>query len=247
MPFELETAVGYRSFQEYNDAVRSIDLYNTVLRPSGVEATLADTIMAGNIANAWESLQKAMDAPLGMLLLGRVTMRFPEASIERLLDESLGVSLADSTPEKRVLDSFMHANFGIATEFQPGSILWLNNWTILANDSFILGGIQANMPFYLVSDRSQQNIWDAKFKRLTVTGREIIALLISGYSINKAPDGTEVFRNKSLSPRGLTLNEYTKAVDYFSRNLNWEVLTRPDLYSIDFNFEANIIRDVLFL
>ena len=247
MPFEIETAIGYRSFSEYNSSVRSIDLYNKVLRPTGIDSTLADTIMSGLIANAWESMQNAVSAPMGMLMLGRVTMQPAEGNIDQLLDENIGMTLADSTSEKRVLDMYMHANFGTATEFQKGSILWLNNWTILANDSFILGGIQANLPFYLVSDRSKENIWDFKANRLTVTGREIIALLIAGYSIGKAPDGSEVFRNKSSSPRGITLTEYMRAVDYFTRNSNWEVLARPDLYSINFNFEANIISDILFL
>lgn len=247
MPFELETAVGYRNFEEFNAAARQIDVYNNILRPIGINQTLADTIQAGHVANAWEMLVNTSEAPLQMVMLGRVSVKVPEANIEKLLDEDVGISLVESTPENSLLDANMHANFSIVTEFSKGSISWSNNWTLLMNDSLILGGIQKNLPFYLVSKRTPSNIWDSRFNRLTVTGRELVGLLTSGYMIGKMADGSEVLRNKSESPRGLALDEYQRAVNYFSRNRNWEVLARPDLYGIDFNFESNFIRDVWFL
>ena len=51
--------------------------------------------------------------------------------------------------------------------------------------------------FYLVSKRIPENIWDARGNRLTVTGRELVALLTSGYKIQRMADGSEYLYNDS--------------------------------------------------
>ncbi len=113
------------------------------------------------------------------------------------------------------------------------------------NDALILGGIQKNLPFYLVSKRIPENIWDARGNRLTVTGRELVALLTSGYKIQRMADGSEYLYNDSEQPRGLTLPEYNRAVDYFSFvPRRWGYLTEPNLTSIEFDFLRNMIVGV---
>ena len=257
MPYpniQVLTTMGYNNFDKFRLDVFRLNRYyfhGLKARSTPGQSPLSyDVFRAhymGNIANAWGMLVNTMDNPLGTVLLGRVAMQFPMQDPQQIasLDEMVGVRLRDSTVEVPLLDEAMHKNFGIATEYSSGSISWSNNWTLLMNDALILGGIQKNLPFYLVSKRIPENIWDARGNRLTVTGRELVALLTSGYKIQRMADGSEYLYNDSEQPRGLTLPEYNRAVDYFSFvPRRWGYLTEPNLTSIEFDFLRNMIVGV---
>ena len=58
-------------------------------------------------------------------------------------------------------------------------------------------------------------------------------------------DGSEYLYNDSEQPRGLTLPEYNRAVDYFSFvPRRWGYLPEPNLTSIEFDFLRNMIVGV---
>lgn len=249
---QISTVMGYDNFNSFRLDVYRLNRYYffglTPRRSVGTAPLSYDVYRAhymGNIANAWGMMINTMENPLGMVMLGRVAMQFPQRNPQEIasLDELVGVRLADSTVEVPLLDEPMHANFGIATEYSSGSVSWSNNWTLLMNDMLILGGIQRNLPFYLVSRRVTENIWDSRNQRLTVTGRELVAILTSGYKIRRMEDGSECLYNESSSPRGITLPEYNRAVDYFSFS-RWRYLTEPNLVGIEFDFQRNLILNV---
>lgn len=257
MPYpniQIFTTMGYNNFHQFRIDVFNLNRYyfqGLTARTSPGTAPLSyDVFRAhyyGNIANAWGMLVNTMNNPLETVLLGRVAMQFPTMNPQEIasLDQLVGVRLKDSTVEVPLLDEAMHQNFGIATEYTSGSISWSNNWTLLMNDSLILGGIQKNLPFYLVSKRTSENIWDARNGRLTVTGRELVGILTSGYKIRRMQDGSEYLYNDSANPRGITLPEYNRAVDYFSLlPQRWGYLTEPNLTAIEFDFQRNVITGV---
>lgn len=257
MPFAniyINTAMGYNNFTKFKMDVNSLGRhYKQGLLPRrltnevNVSYDVFKSVYYGNVANAWGMLINTMDNPLQTVLLGRVAMQFPSRKPEDIasLDELIGISLKDSTVEVPLLDEPMHKNFGIATEFSSGSISWSNNWTLLMNDALILGGIQKNLPFYLVSKRSAENIWDSRNGRLTVTGRELIAVMTSGYKMKRLQDGSEYMYNDFENPRGITLPEYNRAVDFFSKSVSrWGYLTEPELLSMTYDFESNILTHV---
>lgn len=257
MPYpniQITTAMGYNNFSKFRKDIGTLSkYYSQGLRPrvSVGDAPLSyevfKTHYLGNVANAWGMLVNTMESPLEVVLLGRVAMQFPPKDPRMLasLDEKVGISLRESTEEVPLLDEIMHRNFGIATEFLKGSISWSNNWTLLMNDSLILGGIQKNLPFYLVSKRTPENIWDARNSRLTVTGRELVAIMASGYKIRRLQDGSEYMYNDSSNPRGITLPEYNRAVDFFSKSPErWNYLTEPELLSMTYDFETDVLTHV---
>lgn len=257
MPYpniQITTTVGYNNFQQFRlDVFNLHRYYFQLLTPRTSPGALPlsyDVYRAhynGNIANAWGMLTNTMENPLGIVLLGRVGMVFPTLNPQEMasLDQLVGIRLRETTVEVPLLDEAMHRNFGIATEYSSGSISWSNNWTLLLNDGLILGGIQKNLPFYLVSKRTVENIWDARNNRLTVTGRELVAIMTSGYKIKRLADGSEYMYNDSATPRGITLPEYNRAVDYFQALPHrWGYLTEPNLTAIEFDFQRNVVTGI---
>lgn len=64
-----------------------------------------------------------------------------------------------------------------------GSILDAQNWSLLANDAWLLGGIHARTEFHFASPLRWQNLWDKAADRMTVTAREAIGIVTFGYEI----------------------------------------------------------------
>ena len=119
--------------------------------------------------------------------------------------------------------------------FLKSQILLMLNLAQLSIPIFV-EQMKNNLLLYYIPE----NIWDARGNRLTVTGRELVALLTSGYKIQRMADGSEYLYNDSEQPRGLTLPEYNRAVDYFSFvPRRWGYLTEPNLPC--YNLFCNII------
>ena len=64
-----------------------------------------------------------------------------------------------------------------------GSILDAKQWSLLANDAWVLGGIHAGTEFHFASPLRWQNLWLEKGRTMTVTAREAICITSSGYQI----------------------------------------------------------------
>ena len=111
----------------------------------------------------------------GITIVGRLALRnedggwiasdesFP--SIDEVLKENL-ITLDEGNPDQ-------------------GSILSAKNWSLLANDSWLLGGIHARTEFHFASPLRWENFWDTPGKRMTINAREVIGITASGYRIIK--------------------------------------------------------------
>ena len=66
-----------------------------------------------------------------------------------------------------------------------GSILSAGDWSLLANDAWVLGGIHARTEFHFASPLRWENLWDERGNRMTITAREIIGITASGYRISR--------------------------------------------------------------
>jgi len=64
-----------------------------------------------------------------------------------------------------------------------GSVLDAKDWSLLANDAWVLGGIHAGTEFHFASPLRWQNLWSEKGGVMTVTAREAICITSCGYQI----------------------------------------------------------------
>jgi hypothetical protein len=64
-----------------------------------------------------------------------------------------------------------------------GSVLNAKDWSLLANDAWLLGGIHAGTEFHFASPLRWENLWASGAQRMTVTAREVISISSSGYEI----------------------------------------------------------------
>jgi hypothetical protein len=64
-----------------------------------------------------------------------------------------------------------------------GSILGAKDWSLLANDAWVLGGIHAGAEFHFASPLRWQNLWSDGGGAMTITAREAICITSSGYQI----------------------------------------------------------------
>jgi hypothetical protein len=83
------------------------------------------------------------------------------------------------------IDKIMQQNLKTLGENpgDQGSILSAQDWSLLANDAWLLGGIHAQTEFHFASPLRWENLWASSAKRMTITGREAICITTSGYKI----------------------------------------------------------------
>jgi len=72
-----------------------------------------------------------------------------------------------------------------------GSVLSARDWSLLANDAWVLGGIHANTEFHFASPMRWENLWATGTGRMTVTAREAICITASGYEIMRPNSSLE--------------------------------------------------------
>lgn len=73
---------------------------------------------------------------------------------------------------------------GPPTEMNQGAILSQTKWCVTLNDSYILGAIHAQKSFHLFEPSGElenNTLWDEKFQRPRVLGRELVMLKAAGY------------------------------------------------------------------
>jgi len=111
----------------------------------------------------------------GITIVGRLALR---------TDDGTWVSANESFPS---IDEIMRENLKIMDEDADdgGSILNAGHWSLLANDAWVLGGIQARTEFHFASPLRWENLWDERGSRMTVTAREVIGITAFGYAISR--------------------------------------------------------------
>jgi hypothetical protein len=95
-----------------------------------------------------------------------------------------------------------------------GSILDAKNWSLLANDAWLLGGIHALTEFHFASPLRWQNLWDEAADRMTVTAREVIGIVTFGYAVvrpNPRLEAVAVCRDETRAATA-SLPDYQAAV-----------------------------------
>ena len=122
------------------------------------------------------------------------------------------------------LDDVERFNFGTTSDRTQGSVLWSQYWSIPLNDSWLMGGIHAGLPFYVASPRTQGNILDPQWG-ITVTGRELLGLTTFGYELNPNTTLGEVYecQNPAKASRA-TFMEYELTFRQALRSEGWKRL-----------------------
>ena len=185
-----------------------------------------------NIDSAFKIYQRAkkgttlLDADgntiaFGVTIVGRLALRVSTRK-DNGEEEYTWIPSDESFPS---IDEIMKENLGILAEDsldKIGSILNSTNWSLLANDAWLLGSIHAITEFHFASPISLSNLWDENMKRITVTGREIIGITEHGYEIRRPNSKLEsvaicVDRNKAMAASLITYKDYVKT--YVNRNI----------------------------
>jgi hypothetical protein len=185
-----------------------------------------------NIDNAFKIYQHArngttlLDADgntiaFGVTIVGRLALRV-NTSKDNSEEEYTWVPSDESFPS---IDEIMKENLGILTEEaadKSGSILNSKNWSLLANDAWLLGSIHAVTEFHFASPISLSNLWDENMQRITVTAREIIGITAHGYEICRPNPKLEsvaicIDKNKAMAATLITYKDYVKR--YVNRHI----------------------------
>ena len=132
----------------------------------------------------------------GVTIVGRLARRESDGSW-KAADESFPA-----------IDEIMRDNLKIMDDenSDAGSILDTKLWSLLANDAWLLGGIHAQTEFHFASPLRWENLWDSDFDRLTVTGREVVGIVASGYEIARPIAGMEAIAQCVNPEKAATLS-----------------------------------------
>lgn len=109
----------------------------------------------------------------GITIVGRLALRAEEGS---------WIPSDERFPS---IDAILQENFKTLGEdlADDGSVLNAKDWSLLANDAWLLGGIHAGTEFHFASPLRWENLWASGTERMTVTAREVISISASGYEI----------------------------------------------------------------
>jgi hypothetical protein len=172
---------------------------------------------------AWKIYDHARTNSLGMHVVGRLAR-----STQKNGKTLPGVS----TTGNPSIDDSMRANLGTLTEIdgELGTILnSVDKWSLLGNDSWLLGGINACFEIHFASPLSWENLWAAEYNAMTVTGREVIGILSLGYEISR-PTALEAIALPKDPARAKAANliDYMKAVQSYTAEASllklWETI-----------------------
>ena len=149
----------------------------------------------------------------GITIVGRLALK---------ADDGTWVSADESFPS---IDEIMRENLKVMDEDSDdsGSILSAGQWSLLANDAWVLGGIHARTEFHFASPLRWENLWDERGSRMTVTAREVIGITAFGYRISRpVPQLEAVAQCIDAHKAGLaSLPAYKKAVQKYRITKNF--------------------------
>lgn len=115
------------------------------------------------------------------------------------------------------IDQIMMENFGTLGENdgRTGSILAASDWSLLVNDSWLLGVIHSRTEIHFASPLTISNLWDDSRNTMTVMGREAVGVASSGYRIFQTmlePIAQNVDPRRSRSASFLTYLDARRSV-----------------------------------
>jgi hypothetical protein len=119
------------------------------------------------------------------------------------------------------IDEIMQQNLKTLGEDpgDQGSILSAKDWSLVANDAWLLGGIHAGTEFHFASPLKWENFWATSAGRMTVAAREAICIMACGY---------EIIRPNPKLEAVAICTDATKAIRASLLSLNGALLECPD-------------------
>src|SRR4029077_230649 len=174
----------YTSFEDFQRdaaACGTAHYPDTSLLPQATDAAFKiyeNATRATTLLNA-----EGESVPFGITVVGRL-----ELKVSRLVDGSEEFEWIPSDESFPSIDAIMKENLGTLSEGssdQVGSILDTKTWSLLANDAWLIGSINAVTEFHFASPLTCSNLWDDNKNRLTVTGREVIGIVSHGYEVRR--------------------------------------------------------------
>lgn len=173
---------------------------------------------------AWDAYSNARTPNLGFHLFGRHINAKSTAPYRR--DQNPVAVAASKGPTLGQLpkgitgislskyDEFT-TNFGVVNNTDDGSILMMggSNWNLTVNDSWLLGGVHSELPFYACSPLKSFNLFDHEYI-LTITGRELLGMALAGYVVKGGHQdlGMAFISGDSSKAKALSLPDIQVAV-----------------------------------
>jgi hypothetical protein len=158
----------------------------------------------------------------GVTIVGRLALKV-KICTENGHEEYTWLPSDESFPS---IDEIMKQNLRILDESteEPGAILAANNWSLLANDAWLLGGLHAQTEFHFASPLSWKNLWDEEAQRMTVTAREAIGITMHGYQIQRPEPKLEAVAVciDQQKAQAASLTSYRNRVESASSRLDLE-------------------------
>lgn len=166
---------------------------------------------------AWKLYQHARKPTLGFHVFGRHVTGEKAKELQQLRNKKgRNVELPKHMQgiTKSPFDQF-EKNFGYVNDLGDGSILMMggNKWNFTVNDSWLIGGVHSQLPFYAASVINKENMLDKRYA-LSITGRELLGLAFFGYRQihNHKALGVAYVCADSDKARGATLTDYQAEV-----------------------------------
>jgi hypothetical protein len=185
--------VPYNNIEEFAAAVAVANNRRQYMTRGGAPVAIPGDVNDQNLINAWNVYRHAQQTNLESLVLGR------------------WVPAPHDYPG---IDQTVVANFVRMNEVDyGGSVMNSDNWTLLMNDAWVLGGVHSHTDFYLASRRIPANIEAAVPYGITVTGRELLGLVTFGYEfVQGHPDLGEAARvANAAAANNATFDAYVQA------------------------------------
>jgi len=131
------------------------------------------------------------DPDLNFIVIGRLDMLHNGDWVE-----TTGKPLKKWKPKSFSVEGLYNSNNKMLSVFGSYPIvMYIANlyWSLLANDAWLLGGVNSHKEFKIVSPLKWDNLWNEKDQRMTVTARELIGITSFGYKIrpSKNKDGDQ--------------------------------------------------------
>lgn len=119
--------------------------------------------------------------------------------------------------------NFMTMDRATAGANKGSGVLSMRKWSVMVNDSWVLGGVHSNTYFYLASRRTRENLYDTKHARIRVFCRELIGIASCGYQFESPYENLGEVLNKRHGTRSLLrFSQYQEIVT--QRAPDWEEL-----------------------
>jgi len=164
----------------------SIDEFRTAALDCGADYYTDESLHREMIAAAFRIYRNASagtklsdfkgnPVDFGITIVGRLALR---------ADDGKWIPADESFPS---IDEIMRENLKVMDEDSgdSGSILSAGQWSLLANDAWVLGGIHARTEFHFASPLRWKNLWNERSSRMTVTAREVIGITAFGYRVSR--------------------------------------------------------------